>query len=67
MAIHPMAEFAGPFRIEALKTKAAPTYPVLWAHDAKRERCMEFEADSEGIIRQGKDSAEDELVQEKAD
>jgi hypothetical protein len=56
----------GPFRIEALKTKAAPTYPVLWAHDAKRERCMEFEADSEGIIRQGKDSDEDRFAQEKA-
>jgi len=56
----------GPFHIEALKRKAAPTYPVLWAHDAKRERCMEFEADSEGIIRQGKDSDEDRFAQEKA-
>jgi hypothetical protein len=57
----------GPFRIEALKTEAAPTYPVLWSHDAKRERRMEFEADSEGIMRQGKDDAEDELVNAKAD
>jgi len=56
----------GPFRIEAVKTKAASTYPVLWAHDATRERCMEFEADSEGIIRQGKDPDEDKFVQEKA-
>ena len=56
----------GPFSIEALKTTAAPTYPVLWAHDAKRERCMEFEADSEGIIRQGKDPDEDRFAQEKA-
>jgi hypothetical protein len=56
----------GPFRVEALKAKAAPTYPVLWAHDAKRERCMEFEADSEGIIRQGKDPAEDRFAREKA-
>jgi len=56
----------GPFYVEPLKTKAAPTYPVLWAHDAKRERCMEFEADSEGIIRQGKDSDEDKFAQEKA-
>jgi len=57
----------GPFRIETLKTKAAPTYPVLWSHDAQRERCMEFEADSEGIIRQGKDDAEGELINAKAD
>jgi len=56
----------GPFIVEPLKPKSAPTYPVLWAHDAKRERCMEFEADSEGIIRQGKDSAEDKYAQEKA-
>ncbi|MDD5509600.1 MAG: hypothetical protein PHI12_02130 [Dehalococcoidales bacterium] len=56
----------GPFQIEGLKLQAAPTYPVLWSHDAKRERCMEFEADNEGIIRQGKDSAEDTFAQEKA-
>ncbi|MFA5309238.1 MAG: hypothetical protein WC370_07125 [Dehalococcoidales bacterium] len=56
----------GPFRVEAIKIKSAPTYPVLWAHDAAKERCIEFEADSEGIIRQGKNSAEDKYVQEKA-
>jgi hypothetical protein len=56
----------GPFKIEAIKAKAAPTYPVLWTHDAKRERCMEFEADSEGILRQGKNSTEDKFAQEKA-
>jgi hypothetical protein len=55
-----------PFRIEPLRAKAAPTYPVLWAHDAKRERCMEFEADSEGMIRQGTDSDEDRFAREKA-
>ena len=57
----------GPFQIEALKTKAAPTYPVLWSHDADRERCMEFEADSEGVIRQGASPAEDINVRNKAD
>ena len=56
----------GPFLIEPLKNRSAPTYPVLWAHDAKRERCMEFEAESEGILRQGKDLSEDKFVQEKA-
>jgi len=62
----PNGGIRGPFGIEALKSKAAPTYPVLWSHDAQRERCMEFEADSEGIIRQGNDAAEDELVNAKA-
>jgi hypothetical protein len=56
----------GPFLVEPLKDKSAPTYPVLWSHDAVRERCMEFVADSEGIIRQGKDSKEDKFAQEKA-
>lgn len=56
----------GPFRIEDLKAKAAPTYPVLWTHHAGRERYMEFEADSEGILRQGKNSTEDKFAQEKA-
>lgn len=56
----------GPFVVEPLKTKSAPTYPILWSHDSNRERCMEFEADSEGILRQGKDSAEDKFAQEKA-
>jgi len=55
----------GPFRIEFLKHASAPTYPVLYAHNAKRERCMEFEADSEGVIRQGKDSTEDKVVHKK--
>jgi len=57
----------GPFQVEALKTKAAPTYPILWSHDADRERCMEFEADSEGVIRQGANPAEDINVKNKAD
>jgi len=57
----------GPFVVEPLNTKSAPTYPILWSHDANRERCMEFEADSEGILRQGKDSTEDKFAQEKAD
>ena len=57
----------GPFRIDDLRIEVAPTYPVLWAHDANRERCMEFEADSEGVVRQGTDHAEDTLVRSKAD
>ncbi len=57
----------GPFLVEPLKQKSAPTYPVLWSHDADRERSMEFEADCEGILRQGKDAAEDRFVQEKTE
>ena len=57
----------GPFHIESLNSRAAPTYPVLWSHDAMRERCMEFGADSEGIIRQGSSPAEDNSVRSKAE
>ncbi|MDD5082239.1 MAG: hypothetical protein PHU08_02575 [Dehalococcoidales bacterium] len=56
----------GPFQIEALKANAAPTYPVLWAHHLERERRMEFEADSEGSMRQGTGPAEDEAIRAKA-
>lgn len=57
----------GPFQVEPLKTNSAPTYPILWAHDANRERSMEFEADSEGIIRKGATPTEDTAVKGKAD
>jgi hypothetical protein len=56
----------GPFIVERIENQSAPTYPVLWWHETKRERCMEFEADSEGILRQGKDTAEDKFAQDKA-
>ncbi|MFH1639763.1 MAG: hypothetical protein ABIB93_05580, partial [Chloroflexota bacterium] len=57
----------GPFHIEPLKAGSAPTYPVLWAHDAARERCMEFEADSEGFIRKGATPDQEIVVKAKAD
>jgi len=57
----------GPFQVEPLKTNSAPTYPILWSHDANRERCMEFEADCEGVVRRGTTSAEDAFVRNKAD
>ena len=62
----PDGRIRGPFRIQTIESGVAPTYPVLWAHHAERERCMQFEADCEGIVRQGRDSTEDRLVQEKA-
>ena len=39
----------GPFEVRSLQANVVPTYPVLWAHDADRERTMQFEADREGI------------------
>jgi hypothetical protein len=63
----PTGGIRGPFNIEKLNPNVAPTYPVLWAHDATRERCMEFEADSEGILRQGADEAENAAIRNKGE
>jgi hypothetical protein len=56
----------GPFSRLPLKPGAAPTYPILWEHDANRERTMLFEADSEGILLPGKDAIESKLIAERA-
>ena len=43
----------GPFdRIEP-PMNPIPTYPIIWAHTAKRERSLTIGIDSEGRIRQG--------------
>ena len=39
----------GPFDIVPISDGSAPSYPVLWSHEAARERAILFEADSEGI------------------
>ncbi len=46
-------ELRGPFEIAPLSPHTVPTYPVLWAHNAKVQRAMVFEADSEGLARRG--------------
>lgn len=56
----------GPFEVVPLVTTAAPTYPILWSHNAKREKCMEFGADSEGVIRQADNEAGGLKVADKA-
>jgi hypothetical protein len=43
----------GPFEIRDVKGNEVPTYPVLWAHDAKREQVMCFDGDSEGLPLKG--------------
>jgi len=54
----PQGSIRGPFDIAPIKAKSAPTYPVLWSHDADRERTMSFDADCEGIPRRGSTAAE---------
>lgn len=56
-------EVRGPFTIEDLRSnRKAPTYPVLWSHDAERERAMMFDADCEGLPRHGRNEAERALI-----
>jgi hypothetical protein len=44
----------GPFKLEPTQSPSSVTYPILWAHDAERERSICFQADNEGIVRPGK-------------
>jgi len=59
-------EIRGPFDIEELRgARGAATYPVLWSHDADRERSMLFDADCEACPRHGRNSAEQALIARK--
>jgi hypothetical protein len=44
----------GPFEI--IPIQGVPQYPVLWGHDAQRERSLVVPPDSEGEVRPGCDS-----------
>lgn len=55
----------GPFKVVPTANPDSVTDPILWAHDANRERTICFGADSEGVVRPGKDPAEQELILEK--
>ena len=43
----------GPFFLSKPPRNPVPTYPILWAHDTKRERRMAVEPDAEGVIKPG--------------
>ena len=55
----------GPFARIALTANHVPTYPILWEHNADRERTILFEADFDGIPRKGKNKFEQEQVDYK--
>lgn len=54
----PQGGTRGPFDTTSVKPSSMPTYPILWSHDANRERTMSFDADCEGIPRRGSTAAE---------
>lgn len=55
----------GPFKRKPTKSPAKVTYPILWTHDADRERAICFEADNEGIARPGTTADEKARILEK--
>ena len=57
----------GPFDISPVKPKSSPTYPVLWAHEAKSERTMSFDGDCEGIARRGSTQKEQTTIDSKVE
>ncbi len=61
----PTGGIRGPFRISALKPNSAPTYPVLWAHNAKREQTLAFDGDCEGLPIKSVKQAEKKMIEEK--
>ncbi len=52
---NPDGSIRGPFELRELQGDIVPTYPILWAHKADRERTLAFDADNEGVPRQVKD------------
>lgn len=54
----PTGGIRGPFDTPLVKPGSVPTYPVLWSHDAEKERTMSFNADCEGIPRRGSTAEE---------
>lgn len=55
----------GPFTIAPVEINSAPTYPVLWSHEAGRERTMAFPGDSEGRPRKSRTRATQAIIDSK--
>jgi hypothetical protein len=55
----------GPFVIVDVQPNSAPTYPVLWKHDATRETNLMFDAESEAQPRQAKNAKEKAILEHK--
>ena len=49
----------GPFERVSPPVNPIPTHPLLWHHDAKRERALIVEPDSEGLVREVADRQEE--------
>lgn len=61
----PAGGFRGPFDIAPSTQAPIATYPVLWSHEADRERTILFDADCEALPRQGETAEEREALAQK--
>jgi len=57
----------GPFVVSKVKPHAAPTFPVLWSHDAARERALTFEADCQGQPRKAAKASDRASIEHKVE
>ena len=56
----------GPFDLIKPPSTAVPTYPALWAHNAKRERQLIVKPDSEGQIKDAAPDMQSEINEKAA-
>ena len=56
----------GPLQLIRPAVSASPSYPMLWAHDAKKERSLAVEPDAEGQIKSVDARFDQQAVNEKA-
>lgn len=55
----------GPFKVVKIAGGRVPTYPVLWSHDAVRERTLAFDAESEGLPLKGTTAKDRQMISRK--
>ena len=64
---NPDGTIRGPFELRPLKANSVPTYPILWAHKASRERTIMFEADREGVPHRVSSASEQAAIEKKTE
>ena len=56
----------GPFDVVKSSQKASSTYPMLWAHDHKKETRFVVDTDTQGLVRSGQEQRALEIWNEHA-
>lgn len=63
---NPDGSIRGPFEVREPRRGSIPTYPALWAHNAKQERTLMFEANREAVPRLASSRSAQSQINEKA-